>query len=278
MDTLKRFFSEYKHVKLTSDCEPSFRSHVVLSMLKEHGDSVQYVSDNNHSKLAIIDRFIRTIRDSKPYNEPFTPLEMKTFVDKYNHKVHSSTGYTPHDMMYNDGRHEKENEYIHKMCLKLKNPDGLRPGDHVKVTKQYGKLDKRRSQYTHHAYILGNLRGGLYEVKALDDTYTLVPRWRLIKLKEPIKSPIAVSMTDFKKDGALGERINERKGKPKIIHGRIVGYNEKNKRYIVSDNNKRSDYTYEIGVKNYRGDHPLTPSPHEQQFINKNKLNIILDQ
>jgi len=279
IDVLKKFILDYKPVKLTSDCETSFRSNEALTLLKNNNVNVRFVSDGNHSILSIIDRFIRTIRDSKNFNGHFTLNEMNNFVDSYNHKVHSSTGFTPFEMMFNDENHEKENSYIDKMCMKLNNPDpSLKPGDYVKVRKQYGNLEKKRGQYTYHSFILGRLRGGMYEVKALDDTYIMVPRWRLIKLKPSNKDPVAASITDFKKDGILGEKVNERKGKPKVIPGKIVGYNDKNKRYIIGDKDGKSDYTYEISVKNYRGDYPLTPTLDEQRFIKMNNLGFILDQ
>lgn len=263
--TLTNFINTYHPTKLTSDCEKAFRSKKVLDLLRKSDIMVRFVSDHNHSALGLIDRLIRTIRDSKPFNEPFTKEEMQTFLEKYNNRKHSATGCSPKEM-YNDKTHKLENDYITKKCLEIKSNVGLsfKSGDKVVILKQYNKLDKHRTKYTVHSYIVRNKVGGNYAVAAADDTYILVPFWRM--KKAPNKAPLGMTMNDFKRDGIEGERINETITKAKIIRGKIVGINTKNKKYIIQPKDV-GDNTYEISQSDYRGNFPLTPTLDEKRFL-----------
>lgn len=262
-NTLRKFINTYHPVKLTSDCERAFRSKKVLDLLRNNDVMVRFVSDHNHSALGLIDRLIRTIRDSKKFNAPFTREEMNDFLEKYNNRKHSSTGYTPKEMYY-DETHELENEYITKKCLEIKKSPRFKAGSKVVVLKQYNKLEKRRTKYTVHSYVIRNKIGGNYAVAAADDTYILVPFWRL--KKAPKNAPIGMTMNDFKRDGIEGERINQTITKAKIIKGKIVGINTRNRKYIIQPKGVGNN-TYEISQIDYRGNYPLTPTLDEKRFL-----------
>ena len=60
-NTLEEFINTYHPAKLTSDEEPCFLANIQL--LKDNDVTMHIIQDKNHSSLAVIDRFIRTIRD-----------------------------------------------------------------------------------------------------------------------------------------------------------------------------------------------------------------------
>ncbi len=61
--TLTEFINEYKPSKLTSDEESAFIEKNNVKLLTDNKVRMHIITEQNHSALGIIDRFIRTLRD-----------------------------------------------------------------------------------------------------------------------------------------------------------------------------------------------------------------------
>lgn len=117
--TLTEFINEYKPVKLTSDEESAFVEKGNVKLLTDNKVRMHIITEQNHSALGIIDRFIRTLRDMNIPNEKskrqshdvkyksITPKRMKKLLDIYNSTYHSRIECTPLEM-FNDPNKEKE--------------------------------------------------------------------------------------------------------------------------------------------------------------------------
>ena len=117
----KQFCEKYKPFKLTSDQDSSLLSDASIKYLRSQDILVQSIPDQNHSALAIIDRFIRTLRDwnHRMYRVKNISIEQMTeLLDLYNNTVHGSIGMTPKEIFVN---RELEEKYKLKM-LDLKKP------------------------------------------------------------------------------------------------------------------------------------------------------------
>ena len=104
LESYMEFCEDYKPFKLTSDQDASLLSEECLEYLKSQNILVQSVPDQNHSALAIIDRFIRTLRDmhSRMYSgKVIKKDQMKELVKIYNNTYHNSIGMTPKEMFEN---------------------------------------------------------------------------------------------------------------------------------------------------------------------------------
>ena len=111
--SLTTFINNYRPAKLTSDQEKAFMEKQNLELMKENNVLLQTVPEQNHSTLAIIDRFIRTLRDmNRPVdgeNKQSNDEEFKTFdvnkmnklIESYNNTFHSTIKCSPNEM-FND--------------------------------------------------------------------------------------------------------------------------------------------------------------------------------
>ena len=70
-------------------------SEACLDYLRFQDVLVQYIPDQNHSALGIIDRFIRTLRDMQGDNTSIKPKRMKQLIILYNNTYHSSIKMSP---------------------------------------------------------------------------------------------------------------------------------------------------------------------------------------
>ena len=86
--SLNKFIKEEPECKsITSDEDSAYLSISVLDFMREHNIIYITTTDNDHNKLGIINRFMRTIRDMKA-NEPNN--DILTLVDSYNDMPHRS--------------------------------------------------------------------------------------------------------------------------------------------------------------------------------------------
>ena len=193
LPALEQFLSEFKCSSLTSDKESAFIAKETSKFLKQRNISQYIVLDNNHTSLAIIDSFIRHLRDrnitiekskyqshhSKYRN--FSTKSMKQLLDIYNNTVHSTTGLKPIDMQ-NDIKLERQ--YI-AYCLihKQKKKSHDIPTNHfVRVVLSKDVMKKRRFKVSRECYVVTGREGYNYIISAADNTSTTLPRHRLIDL------------------------------------------------------------------------------------------------
>ena len=153
--SLNKFIKEEPECKsITSDEDSAYLSISVLDFMREHNIIYITTTDNDHNKLGIINRFMRTIRDMKA-NEPNN--DILTLVDSYNDMPHRSLNYkSPNEITEED-----ELEYIDKMKQQV-NPYDFKPGDIVRVVLDKSPLTKHRSNLSKQSYIVDSKDGNQF--------------------------------------------------------------------------------------------------------------------
>ena len=148
LDKIKQFLSIHKCSSLTSDKESAFVSSEISNYLKSKNVSQYIVLDGNHTSLAIMDSFIRHLRDMNITNEKskyrnFSTHRMARLIDIYNNTVHSSTNMKPVDM---ENDENAERQYIAFNLIrrsKMKNHD-IPEGHYVRVVFDKKLMKKMR--------------------------------------------------------------------------------------------------------------------------------------
>jgi hypothetical protein len=99
LTALKSIFNKLTNIKsLESDEDKSFISSDVLFYLKQHKIDYYVITEQQHQSLAIIDRFIRTMRDYLKKNKATNDSKISRFVNAYNNTIHNETGLSPKQM------------------------------------------------------------------------------------------------------------------------------------------------------------------------------------
>ncbi len=195
--TLSEFINKYHPVKLTSDEESGFLANVQL--LKDNNVKMHVIQDKNHSSLAIIDRFIRTLRDMntvsevskhQSYEEKYkfiSPYRMDKFLNTYNNNYHSSIKCTPNEMFNNQNL---EKEYILNCMDKSERQKRIKNlvlpiGSYVRVIlPRHNGITKKRNQVSKECFRIDNRRGNMYTLIAKDGSVVTRPRYKLIPINE----------------------------------------------------------------------------------------------
>lgn len=151
----------------------------------------QFRTDPMHSSLAIIDRFIRTLRDMA-YNAEIgviEPKDMKVLLELYNNAPHKTLSYyagretTPKEVQL---KPELEKWIIRRVCqenFNIKKRDGfhINVNDPVKVYNEKDLLQKRRTLIQPGLYYVAGFEDGYYVIynpDNLDDVQDM-PRYRI---------------------------------------------------------------------------------------------------
>ena len=239
---LNKFIHDEADCKsILSDQDSAYLSKDVLTWMKEHDINYMTTEDEDHNKLGIINRFMRTIRgmaSNKGY-DTITPQQMDDIIDAYNNTPHRSLG----DKTPNEITPEDEQEYI--KSHEEDNPYDFEEGEKVRVVLDKQPLVKRRSRLTKEAYIIDSRVGNQFLIKSKDSSVDKVPGYKLIKSNKNV--PIADTL---------------KQGKRGIIE-HITGYNAKNDKYNI---------VYEGGVRdiipaiNLREGNPTKLSRMEREY------------
>ena len=229
---------------IESDEDAAYLSKTVLDFMRDHDIIYTTTTDNDHNKLGIINRFMRTIRDMKS-NEP--KASILDLVDSYNDMPHRSLNYkSPNDITKED-----ELEYINKMNGQ-ENPYNFEPGDSVRVILDKSPLTKHRTNLSKQSYIVDSKDGNQFVIRSSDGSVDTVPGYKLVKSVNNV--PLATSIKDGKR-GIIKE---------------IKSYNKKKDTYTIV-------YEYPEGMKdtikskNMREGHPTKLSTMERQYWIKQK-------
>ena len=217
-ESYMKFVEKYKPFKLTSDQDSSLLSDANIMYLKSKGILVQTIPDQNHSALAIIDRFIRTLRDMhyKIYRvKNITTNQMNELVDLYNNTVHSSIGMTPKEMFENP---ELEEKYILKMIEQKKVIERLDEGTFVRYIIPLEKMEKRRSRLSRDMYRVAGYDGNFVILSAKDGSTLTKPRFQLVVCKPAEIEQLEHAQTT---------------GKNKAVVKRIVKKIDENRYYVT---------------------------------------------
>lgn len=175
---LEKFINDNNNVtSLTSDQDKAYLSHSITNLLLEHNIDHQTTLKNDHNRLGIINRAIKTLRDLNDKRD-FTIASMNKAVNAYNNTVHSSIGKEPNQFTKEDEYH-----YINKMRAKTDNirkQYRLTKGLHVRIIDDQKTIGKKRSNLSSNSYIIDDNLNNKYIVRAKDGSISEIPRYRLV--------------------------------------------------------------------------------------------------
>ena len=186
---LTEFINNHSINSIVCDDEAAFTSKLVVDTLTEHNVSLRIITEQRHSALGIIDRFIRTLRDmniptvksehqsNDPKYRDFSVKRMNKLLDIYNNTIHSSTNHTPAEMEQDP---KLEKEYI---------------------TEKLYEVERKRKQKD---FELGNA----YVLIAQDGTIKTVSRWRIIPLGDTLPSKFKYGSSFGNNNGTVQEILN----------------------------------------------------------------------
>ena len=222
---------------ITSDQDRAYLSNSVLDFMREHDIIYTTTLDEDHNKLGIINRFMRTIRDMKD-REPTT--DILSLVSSYNDMPHRSLNYrSPNEITPSD-----ELEYISSLNHQV-NPYHFEPGESVRVILNSNPLTKRRSNLSKQSYIIDSKSGNQFIIRSSDGSVDTMPGYKLVKSATNV--PLATTI----KDGKRG------------IVKEIRSYNAKKDTYSVTYDDSSRDT---IKSKYMRESHPTKLSTMERQY------------
>ena len=231
---------------ITSDQDTAYLSKSVLDFMREHDIIYTTTLDEDHNKLSIINRFMRTIRDMKS-REPNT--DILSLVDSYNDMPHRSLDYkSPNEITEED-----ELAYIDKMKDQV-NPYKFKPGESVRIILDENPFVKKRTNLSKESYIVDSKDGNQFIIRSSDGSVDTMPGYRLVKSAKNV--PLATTIKN---------------GKRGIVKD-IKSYNEKKDTYsVVYEYPKGKKDT--IKSKNMREGHPTKLSTLERQYwITKERI------
>lgn len=274
--TLTTFINKYHPHKLTSDEEPGFVEKNNLKLLTDNNVRVHIITEQNHSALGIIDRFIRTLRDMNIPTEKgdkqshdqkyttFTPKRMQKLLKIYNSTYHSRIKCKPEDM-FNDPDMEKE--YIFKQLAKKEKQDTvkdfhLQEGAFVRyiLPRANGLRSKKRYQISRECYKIEAVNGNIYTLIARDGTVKNLPRYRIMLCRKDGEKPSNCKWADTI-PGAWNGVVKQ-----------ILSYNEQTHRYkVLFSVPGQPDYEDEVPETYLRGNFPQQLSEMERAFIQQKK-------
>lgn len=269
--TLKKFINEYHPIKLTSDEESAFVEKNNVKLLTDNNVLIHIITEQNHSALGIIDRFIRTLRDMntptqkgerQSHDEKYksiSPQRMNKLLEIYNSTYHSRIGCSPIEML-NDP--EKEKEYIFKQLDKREEQEEIKDlhlnvGSFVRyiIPRSNGK-NKKRYQYFHECYKIYEVKGNMYTLIARDGTVMNLPRFKIMLCQKDGTKPSNIKWADTipgKWNGVVKE---------------IISFNERTRKYkVIFSVPDHEDYIDEIPETYLRGNYPQMLSKMEKDYI-----------
>jgi len=246
VEALRSFIKDSPCSAITSDQDAAYlKPEATKFMIDNHIDH-QTTFTNDHNRLGIINRAIKTLRDINDERD-FTNESMKRALKAYNNSIHSSTGKEPNEFTSAD-----EDHYIQAMTHETDakaNRYNLKENTHVRVMKGPTPMKKKRMNLTNEAYKVAYRVGNKYVIKALDNTASEYPRYRLV---EDNKAKLAQTL-----------------GTNRAIINEIMGY-DKGKYKVRYDNNA----TDTLPVRNLREGRPTRLSPLELAFWKKHRHDI----
>ena len=266
-----KFVDKYKPVKLTSDEESAFVEKSVVKYLTDQHVDMHIITEQNHSALGIIDRFIRTLRDMNTPTEKgnkqshhdkyksFTPKRMMKLIDIYNNTPHSRIKCTPKEM-FDDAN--KEKEYIFEQLKKRDKQQGIKDlnikeGSFVRyILPRSNGMHKKRFQYSWECYKVSSVKGNMYTLMAKDGTVLNLPRFKLMLCAKDGSKPNNIKWADTIPDRWNGEI------------SKIISFNKRTNKYkVLFKVPGEDDYIDEIPATYLRGNYPQMLTDIEKEFM-----------
>ena len=269
--TLNQFINEYHPIKLTSDEESAFVEKGNMKMLTDNKVLVHIITEQNHSALGIIDRFIRTLRDMntptqkskrQSHDEKYksiTPKRMNKLINIYNSSYHSRIGCSPNEMFNNP---DLEKEYIFKQLEKREKQEEIKDlhlteGSFVRyIIPRSNGMTKKRYQYSHECYKIESVKGNMYTLIARDGTVMNLPRFKIMLCQKDGKKPSNIKWADTI-PGTWNGEVKE-----------ILSFNERTRKYkVVFSVPGKNDYIDEIPESYLRSNFPQDLSELEKDYM-----------
>lgn len=219
---LTEFINNHSINSIVCDDEAAFTSKLVVDTLTEHNVSLRIITEQRHSALGIIDRFIRTLRDmniptvksehqsNDPKYRDFSVKRMNKLLDIYNNTVHSSTNHTPAEMEQ-DPKLEKQyiTEKLYELERKRKQKDfELLPDTYVRYILPKDAHMKSRFRVSPEVYKISHKQGNAYVLIAHDGTIKTVSRWRIIPLGDTLPQKFKYGSSFGNNNGTVQEILN----------------------------------------------------------------------
>ena len=241
LNALIKFINEVPNVSsILSDQDTAYLSSKVLTFMKAHNINYKTTQDNDHNKLGIINRFMRTIRDMRSRNMADIPEVVKA----YNNIPHVSLNNKSPNIF----TEEDEKEYIKSQAQV--NPYNFQPNERVRLILDKNPLQKNRTNLSKVSYVIDSLSGNQFIIKAADGSVDTVPGYKLLRCEKSI--PLAPTIKNSKR-GIVKE---------------IVDYNPRDNKYTVEYDNGEMD---EIPAMNLREGNPTKLSRMEREYWIKQK-------
>ena len=240
-NALNEFIKDVPDVSsILSDQDKAYLSAKVLMFMKAHNINYKTTNDNDHNKLGIINRFMRTVRRMRSRNMADIP----DVVRAYNNISHKSLN----DKSPNKFTEEDEQEYI--KSREQINPYNFQPNERVRLVLDKNPLQKHRTNLSKVSYIIDSRAGNQFIIKAADGSVDTVPGYKLIRCEKTI--PLANTIKNSKR-GIVKE---------------IIYYHQSENRYEVEYDNGERDV---IPAANLREGNPTKLSRMEREFCIKQK-------
>ena len=156
IEGLKEWLEEIKKMgydlqRFISDNGPEYIARDTVKFLEDNGIDQGFVVPNDKLKNPIAERFIGTFRRlvgqymAMEGKEELTPKDIKKIVDFYNDRIHSSTGYSPREVLTGD---KNQDSTLFNYYRALKNdmyytmPDEIPMGTAVRIYNKWKTADK----------------------------------------------------------------------------------------------------------------------------------------
>ena len=287
-EILTEFINAHSITSIVCDDERAFTSKLVLDTLTSHNVSIRIITEQRHSALSIVDRFIRTLRDmntptvksqhqsTHPKYRDFSIKRMNKLLNIYNHTVHSalrfghgpgSTNHTPAEMEQDP---KLETEYITEKLYQLerrrKQKDfELKPDTYVRYILPKDPHTKSRFKVSPEAYRISHREGNAYVLIAQDGTIKTVPRWRIIPLGSTLPAKLKFSSSFGNNNGTVRASAQTRG-----VVQEILSYNPRTRKYTVQFSMPDgSTYEDTIPESFLRGSTPQIQAEIEREFHRK---------
>ena len=272
--TLTEFVNKFHPVKLTSDEEAGFIEKNNLKFLTDNHVKIHIITEQNHSSLGTIDRFIRTLRDMNiptekkdkqshdPKYQTFTPKRMEKLLEIYNSTYHSRINCSPKEMLNNP---DLEKEYIFDQLDKKDKQEKikdfhLQKGAFVRYIIPRANGRRKLFQISREFYKIEEIKGNMYTLIARDGTVKNLPRFKIMLCSKDGTKPSNIKWADTI-PGAWNGVVKE-----------IKSFDEKTRKYTVTFSVPgQPDYEDEVPETYLRGNFPQQLSEMEKAYIQQKK-------
>jgi hypothetical protein len=244
---LHQFWRDAPNCKvMVSDQDSAFLAHDVIDTFLQNRIKLTTTTDENHHILGVINRLMRTLRDMRGGDHPFTAAQMAEQIKVYNGREHSTIRHAPNKMT-----EKLEQKFIKRQEKKAKKIESypFKVDDMVRLLKPKPVLGKVRSNYTFESYKIIKDEGRQFVIQAEDGSTDTVPGFQLAHVPSVERYPQGKTLKDDKR----------------AVIERIQGYNDKNQKYDIKFENDPLREHW-IPVKDVREGAPTRMTLEEKKY------------